>query len=100
MAETRRALAPEVRFPHLVCQIHEIAVAGEDVELVNIRTLVGRCVAMERSISVAEASRNFSQILQRVRQGRSYLITSRGKPVARISPVDKSEKIRVQTCPN
>lgn len=50
---------------------------------------------MEKAISAAEANRKFSQLLQGVRQGRSYVVTSHGKPVAKISPVDESEKTRV-----
>jgi prevent-host-death family protein len=34
------------------------------------------------------------QLLQGVRKGRSYVVTSHGKPVAKISPVDESEKTR------
>ena len=49
---------------------------------------------MEKLISAAEANRKFSQLLQGVRQGRSYLVTSHGKPVAKISPVDEAEKTR------
>ena len=44
---------------------------------------------MEKAISAAEANRKFSQLLQGVRQGRSYVVTSHGKPVAKISPVDE-----------
>jgi len=47
---------------------------------------------MEKAISAAEANRNFSQLLAGVRQGRSYVVTSHGKPVAKISPVEESEK--------
>jgi prevent-host-death family protein len=50
---------------------------------------------MEKAISAAEANRKFSQLLQGVRQGRSYVVTSHGKPVAKISPVDESEKTQV-----
>jgi prevent-host-death family protein len=42
---------------------------------------------MEKSISAAEANRKFSQLLREVREGRSYLVTSHGRPVARIMPV-------------
>lgn len=42
---------------------------------------------MEKSISAAEANRKFSQVLREVREGRSYIVTSHGRPVARISPV-------------
>jgi prevent-host-death family protein len=48
---------------------------------------------MEKAISAAEANRKFSQLLQGVRRGRSYLVTIHGKPVARISPVDENDKV-------
>ena len=42
---------------------------------------------MEKAISAAEANRKFSQVLREVREGLSYIVTSHGKPVARIAPV-------------
>jgi prevent-host-death family protein len=42
---------------------------------------------MEKSISAAEANRKFSQVLREVREGRSYVVTSHGRPVARITPI-------------
>jgi prevent-host-death family protein len=42
---------------------------------------------MDKPISAADANRNFSQVLREVREGRSYLVTSHGKPVAKIVPV-------------
>ena len=45
---------------------------------------------MEKAISAAEANRKFSQLLREVREGHSYVVTSHGKPVARISPPDKA----------
>ena len=42
---------------------------------------------MEKAVSAAEANRQFSQILRQVREGNSYIVTSHGKPVARIMPV-------------
>jgi prevent-host-death family protein len=50
---------------------------------------------MEKAVSAAEANRKFSQLLQEVRRGRSYVVTSHGKPVAKISPVDEMDKIAV-----
>jgi prevent-host-death family protein len=41
---------------------------------------------MEKVISAAEANRKFSQVLREVREGHSYVVTSHGRPVARISP--------------
>jgi prevent-host-death family protein len=42
---------------------------------------------MEEAISAAEANRRFSLVLRGVREGRSYVVTSHGLPVARIVPV-------------
>ena len=44
----------------------------------------------EKPVSAADANRNFSQILQGVREGRSFVVTSHGKPVARISPIQEN----------
>jgi prevent-host-death family protein len=50
---------------------------------------------MEKAISATDANRKFSQLLQGVRRGRSYVVTSHGKPIAKISPVDANEKLAV-----
>ncbi len=44
---------------------------------------------VEKAISAAEANRNFSKLLREVREGGSYVVTSHGRPVARIAPVGK-----------
>ena len=41
---------------------------------------------MDRPVSAADANRSFSQILREVREGASYVVTSHGRPVARIVP--------------
>lgn len=43
---------------------------------------------MEKIVSAADANRNFSQLLREVKEGRSYIVTSHGRPVARIAPVE------------
>ena len=43
---------------------------------------------MEKAISAAEANRKFSELLRGVRSGQSYVVTSHGRPVARIAPVE------------
>ncbi|MGH6677392.1 MAG: type II toxin-antitoxin system Phd/YefM family antitoxin [Bradyrhizobium sp.] len=48
---------------------------------------------MEEAISAAEANRQFSLLLRGVREGRSYVVTSHGKPVARIVPAGKHENV-------
>jgi prevent-host-death family protein len=49
---------------------------------------------MERKISASEANRRFSHLLQRVREGHSYVATIHGKPVAKISPFEVNEEDR------
>jgi prevent-host-death family protein len=50
-------------------------------------------VDMEKAVSAADANRRFSQLLHGVRQGRSYIVTSHGRPVAKISPADEPGNI-------
>ena len=45
---------------------------------------------MEKPVSAADANRKFSKLLRAVREGQSYIVTSHGKVVARIVPVDKN----------
>jgi prevent-host-death family protein len=46
---------------------------------------------MEKIVSAAEANRNFSQLLRTVRAGEVYIVTSHGRPVAKIMPVNAGE---------
>jgi len=48
---------------------------------------------MDKAISAAEANRKFSLLLREVRDGRSYVVTSHGKPVARLVPAGKHEDV-------
>ena len=41
---------------------------------------------MDKPVSAAEANRRFSRLLRGVREGRSYLVTAHGRPVARLVP--------------
>jgi prevent-host-death family protein len=42
---------------------------------------------MDEPVSAADANRNFSQLLRGVReQGATYVVTSHGKPVAKLMP--------------
>lgn len=41
---------------------------------------------MDETVSAADANRKFSLLLKGVREGRSYVVTSHGKPVARLVP--------------
>jgi prevent-host-death family protein len=49
---------------------------------------------MEEQISAADANRKFSQLLREVREGRSYVVTSHDRPVARIAPIDPKTEQR------
>ncbi len=46
---------------------------------------------MDEAISAADANRRFSRLLRGVREGRSYVVTSHGRPIARLVPVDKHD---------
>jgi prevent-host-death family protein len=45
-----------------------------------------------RYITATEANQNMSRVLRDVAAGASYTVTSRGKPVAKIGPVEESGK--------
>ncbi|MGX8007919.1 type II toxin-antitoxin system Phd/YefM family antitoxin [Mesorhizobium sp. ORM8.1] len=45
---------------------------------------------MDEAVSAADANRKFSSILRGVRDGQSYVVTSHGRPVARIIPAEKN----------
>jgi prevent-host-death family protein len=49
---------------------------------------------MEEAMSAADAAREFFRLLREVRQGKSFVITSDGKPVARIVPVQEAPASR------
>ncbi len=48
---------------------------------------------MEKAISAAEANRRFSKLLRGVREGHSYVVTSHGRAVAKIVPVEKTDGV-------
>jgi prevent-host-death family protein len=48
---------------------------------------------MGRAISAADANRKFSAVLRHVREGHSYVVTSHGRPVARIIPYADGERV-------
>ena len=52
---------------------------------------------MDKAISAAEANRRFSELLRTVRRGQSVLVTSHGKPVARITPVVEGDRLAEET---
>ena len=49
---------------------------------------------MERAITASKANQHFSQLLRDVADGQSFTVTSRGRPVARVLPVDRHEESR------
>ncbi len=51
---------------------------------------------MEKAISAADANRKFSQLLRDVRDGQSYVVTSHGRAVARIAPVQEDHASAAQ----
>jgi prevent-host-death family protein len=44
-------------------------------------------ISMDKVVSAADANRRFSELLRTVRKGLSVVVTSHGKPVAKITPV-------------
>ncbi len=47
---------------------------------------------MEKSVSAADANRRFSDLLRGVRKGQSYVVTSHGRPVAKLIPAETDER--------
>ncbi len=47
---------------------------------------------MDETISAAEANRAFSRLLRGVCEGRSYLVTAHGRPVARLVPANSGNE--------
>jgi prevent-host-death family protein len=48
---------------------------------------------MEEFISTKNANRRFSLLLRGVRKGRSYVVTSHGRPVARLIPAGPRDRV-------
>jgi len=53
-------------------------------------SLLTKLAQMKKAISAGDANRKFSQLLRDVREGQSYVVTSHGKAVARIVPVNQN----------
>jgi prevent-host-death family protein len=47
---------------------------------------------MDKAVSAADANRRFSELLRTVKKGRSVVVTSHGKPVAKITPVAEDDR--------
>jgi len=52
---------------------------------------------MERAVSAADANRRFSELLRTVREGHSYVVTSHGRPIAKIIPVSENECVSAKS---
>lgn len=50
-------------------------------------------MALDETVSAAEANRSFSRLLRGVREGRSYTVTAHGRPVARIVPASERDDV-------
>ena len=46
---------------------------------------------MQNAVSAADANRRFSELLRTVKKGGSIIVTSHGKPVAKIIPFKEDE---------
>jgi prevent-host-death family protein len=51
---------------------------------------------MQKTISAAEANRKFSEVLRGVWEGKSYIVTSHGRPFARIDPVEQENRTKAK----
>jgi len=49
--------------------------------------------AAEEAVTAAEANRRFSELLRRVRQGRRFVVTSHGRPVAKLVPAEEQDDL-------
>lgn len=49
---------------------------------------------MDRAISASDANQHFSELLRDVAKGQSFTVMSRGRPVARVLPVDRDQERR------
>jgi prevent-host-death family protein len=47
---------------------------------------------MDRAITASEANRHFSEMLRDVAEGDSFTVTSRGRAVARVVPIDRDDQ--------
>ncbi|MCA9860594.1 MAG: type II toxin-antitoxin system prevent-host-death family antitoxin [Thermomicrobiales bacterium] len=51
---------------------------------------------MQESVTATEANRNFAALLRHVKEGKTYLITSHGRTIARIEPADDADAQRAE----
>jgi prevent-host-death family protein len=48
---------------------------------------------MDKAVSAADANRRFSELLRTVKAGRVVIVTSHGKPVAKIAPIVEDDRV-------
>jgi len=48
---------------------------------------------LSQQIGAFEAKTHFSQVLEQVERGDNFIVTKRGKPVAKIMPVEQEKKM-------
>lgn len=53
---------------------------------------MSRCPAVARSVSACDARRQFPKLLERVERGGRFIITRRGKPVAKLIPFERIDE--------
>lgn len=51
---------------------------------------------MERTITATEANREFSRVFNEVANGETYVVTARGKPVIKMTPITLDEADRAE----
>ncbi|HXL21101.1 MAG TPA: type II toxin-antitoxin system prevent-host-death family antitoxin [Candidatus Dormibacteraeota bacterium] len=47
---------------------------------------------MEKSVTAANANRKFSELLRGVREGCTFVVTSHGRPVAKLVPAEQDAR--------
>ncbi len=47
---------------------------------------------MERAITASDANQHFSELLRDVQEGETFVVTSRGRPVAKVTPADDLDR--------
>jgi prevent-host-death family protein len=72
---------------HVAQQSHN----GKEFEIGHY-ALFSRVHKRATAVSAADANRRFSELLRTVKRGRSVIVTSHGKPVAKISPLAEDER--------
>ncbi len=51
---------------------------------------------MDEPITATDANRYFSALIRDVQEGKSYIVTSHGRPVARIVPVNERDPLSAE----